>query len=212
MDDGTAYELPRDYIRELVQAIADAFRKKEKLALMLRSKLDKKFHEVVSVEGNDMIAIAYDLFDNAEADGWLHDLILAIAEEKPQNPRVKAFYKKYQKLNKKQSTSQLSDTITSGETHQQPSSNILHFSHQGKHPPAPAPHEPQMGAGPTFEKIHPQDQGNIPAPIIPVSSSTILSPSQNSQRFSFRYFRSTRRYSSAVCGSGRQSLARQAFS
>lgn len=203
MGDNIPHELPKDYFGEFVQAIAHAFRKKKKLALMLRIRLDKKLREVAPTESNDMRIIAQDLIEDAESDGWLHELILAVVQEKPKNVLIKAFYDKYQKLIHKQPDYRLPDTTTSSGFQPLMSSNIIQLPNQGKQPHTHPPHELQQSEMQlAFDNARLPAQGDIRASIMP-SSSTIPFQPQGGQRFSFHYFRGAWRYSPAMSETSR---------
>ena len=81
MDDNISPNLPGPYIVEFIATIVHAFRKKEQLSQMLCVRLNKNFHEVVADSGDDMKIVAFSLFDCAEAEGWVTELILAIYQE-----------------------------------------------------------------------------------------------------------------------------------
>lgn len=98
VDDNISHNLPGPYVGELIDAMVHAFRKKEQLGQMLRVRLEKNLHEIVSEANNDMPSIAYEIFQRAEAEGWVSDLILAVQKARPGNQLVQEFYEHYQQL------------------------------------------------------------------------------------------------------------------
>ena len=51
---------------------------------------------------NELPIMAFQLIERAEKEEWLHDLVLALYEDRSQNGRVAAFYQMYHSILKEQ--------------------------------------------------------------------------------------------------------------
>lgn len=209
MDDDTSHEIPGDYIGELVEAIADAYRQKAKLDLLLRSKLNKKPHKVASVESTNMSVVAYAVVDSAEAEGWLHNLIMAVGQDQPDNPFVKAFYTKYKEFIRRQHANHLPGTAL-GVSYPLMAPPIISLPSQGKRHQTHPPSDAQQ----TVEHFsHERDSASSDErPMPPMFASSVVLPQpQSGPQFSFRYFRGAGCYSSGMYGSSGYNFTRQPF-
>lgn len=210
-------DIPPKLIGELVDAIADAYRKKVLFDQMLRRKLDKDPRAVAPISSDDMRVVADAAVDNAGAEGWLHDLIEAVARDKSRNPFVKAFYPKYK-------------AYTQG----QQANNVPDAAPDVSYPPTTSPltifpsQEKQFQTHPfseiqrqTIEHLsHDTDVESLGVrQVSPMAASPVLPQSQNGPQFSFRYFRDAgcssssirKSGSSDIYGSSRDNLIREAF-
>ena len=107
MDDNVSHNLPGQYVGELMEVMKHAFREREQLVRMLRIRLDKNLPEIVSSSKDDIEGIAFEIFQRAEAEGWLTDFIRAVQKQRPQNQRVKQFCARYEQFLQGQQPAQL---------------------------------------------------------------------------------------------------------
>ena len=78
---------------QLVKALLSAFPTPDKLAQMLRFRIDKHLHAIAL--GDDLTDINFKLIRTAEAEGWTLQLITAARESSPGNPKLLAFAQQF---------------------------------------------------------------------------------------------------------------------
>ena len=88
MDAGQAAVLTGPQLRELGEAISDAFGR-EALVDTLYSRLDKR--EWVLPDGDNYPLRIRRLLDSSRQHGWLHELVDALLQERPEDQRLKAW-------------------------------------------------------------------------------------------------------------------------
>lgn len=196
MDDETSYELPSQYIGAFIKVIAKAYRQRVQFDQLLRCELNKDPHTVAPTSKEDMLVVADIAVDNADAEGWLLNLIEAVARDKPENLHVKAFYAKYKAFIQKQRANNLPDTA-SIVSYPPMASHITSLPPQGKQPQTHQFSE----AWQTVEHLSHGTDVVYPGDgqMLPVASSVILPQPQNGPQFSFRYFRGAGCHSSGIC-------------
>lgn len=87
--------LTRNQRKQLKDALKDAFRTKPKLAEFVKDELDKNLDEIAL--GDDLSEIILKLMENADARGWESELIFAAREANPDNPKLSAFVRVYER-------------------------------------------------------------------------------------------------------------------
>jgi hypothetical protein len=85
-------------IGKLLEAIVDAYRSEEKLAMFLRIKLDKRFGDITWANTYELPVVVFKLIEKSEREGWLPDLIQAQDVERSGNRKVATFYQTYHSL------------------------------------------------------------------------------------------------------------------
>ena len=87
--------LTRDQRKQLRAAFIDAFRTKPKLQQFLKEELDKNL-DIIAL-GDDLEELIFKLIQNADSRGWETQLIFAARESNPDNPKLSAFVRVYEK-------------------------------------------------------------------------------------------------------------------
>jgi V8-like Glu-specific endopeptidase len=75
--------------QQLTEALVDAFPEPQKLAQMVRFRLEKNLNAIAM--GDDLTKIVFKLIGTAEAEAWVDQLIAAARESNPGNPRLFVF-------------------------------------------------------------------------------------------------------------------------
>ena len=76
-------------VRELADALVDAFGNKDELGRLVTVNLDMNLESVAG--GSTLAAIAFDLVDWAKRSGYLSELIQGALDTKPRNAKLRAF-------------------------------------------------------------------------------------------------------------------------
>jgi Effector-associated domain 1 len=87
--------LTRDQRKQLKAAFIDAFRTKPKLQQFVKDELDKNLDAIAL--GDDLEELIFKLIQNADSRGWEAELIFAARESNPDNPKLSAFVRVYEK-------------------------------------------------------------------------------------------------------------------
>ncbi|NJK65659.1 MAG: hypothetical protein HC789_02160 [Microcoleus sp. CSU_2_2] len=87
--------LTRNQRKQLKEALLDAFRTKAKLQQFVKDELDKNLDSIAL--GDDLEELISKLIENADSRGWETQLIFAARESNPDNPKLSAFVRVYEK-------------------------------------------------------------------------------------------------------------------
>jgi hypothetical protein len=87
--------LTRNQRRQVKEAFNDAFRTKAKLQQFVKDELDKNLDSIAL--GDDLEELISKLIENADSRGWETQLIFAARESNPDNPKLSAFVRVYER-------------------------------------------------------------------------------------------------------------------
>ena len=87
--------LTRHQRKQLKEAFKDAFRTKAKLQQFVQYELDNNLDSIAL--GDDLEELIFKLIENADSRGWETKLIFAARESNPDNPKLSAFVRVYER-------------------------------------------------------------------------------------------------------------------
>lgn len=79
--------------KQLVEALIEAFPSQQRLAEVVKFRLDKNLNAIAM--GDDLQAIVFRLIQAAEAEGWVDKLIAGARESNPGNPKLFVFAQEF---------------------------------------------------------------------------------------------------------------------